>query len=76
MEVQQKSLEKAVEKILDFDLFPLVLGGGHEIALGHYNGLLNSKLKEDQNPKIGIINFDAHFDLRPYSNGGHHWRDV
>ncbi|MBM7625004.1 formimidoylglutamase [Sporohalobacter salinus] len=70
MERQQKSLELAVEKILDLNLFPLVLGGGHEIALGHYNGLLNSKLEEDRNPQIGIINFDAHFDLRPYPNGG------
>ncbi|HAT1883194.1 TPA: formimidoylglutamase [Legionella pneumophila] len=38
-------------------------GGGHEIAWAHYQGL--SSLY----PKLGIINFDAHFDLRPYKKG-------
>ena len=37
----------------------LILGGGHEIAWGHYNGLIQ------HHPQLGIINFDAHFDLRP-----------
>jgi formiminoglutamase len=38
-------------------------GGGHEIAWGHYQGLASHYFK------LGIINFDAHFDLRPYQNG-------
>lgn len=37
----------------------LALGGGHEIAWAHYQGLAPVY------PDIGIINFDAHFDLRP-----------
>lgn len=41
----------------------IVLGGGHEVAWGHYQGLA------EQYPKLGIINFDAHFDLRPYTAG-------
>lgn len=36
----------------------LALGGGHEIAWGHYQGL------SQHYPRLGIINFDAHFDLR------------
>lgn len=36
----------------------VVLGGGHELAYGHYLGLQN------QGKNLGIINFDAHFDLR------------
>lgn len=36
----------------------LILGGGHETAWGHYLGLKNTY------PDLGIINFDAHFDLR------------
>lgn len=36
----------------------LALGGGHEIAWGHYQGL------SPHYPRLGIINFDAHFDLR------------
>ena len=74
LEESQELLSKAVEKILSLNLFPIVLGGGHEIAFGHYNGILNYLSGKSPafkpNPKIGIINFDAHFDLRPYPNGG------
>ncbi|PWY57394.1 formimidoylglutamase [Legionella qingyii] len=38
----------------------VALGGGHEIAWGHYQGLA------PHYTKLGIINFDAHFDLRPH----------
>lgn len=40
----------------------IAFGGGHEIAWAHFQGLAPSY------PKIGIINFDAHFDLRPADN--------
>lgn len=70
LEESQKLLSKAVEKILQLNLFPIVLGGGHEIAFGHYEGILNYLNKTIAKPNIGIINFDAHFDLRPYPNGG------
>ncbi len=70
LEESQNLLSKAIEKILKLNLFPIVLGGGHEIAFGHYKGILNYLNQSNTNPKIGIINFDAHFDLRPYPNGG------
>ncbi len=70
LEESQKLLSKAVEKILSLNLFPIVLGGGHEIAFGHYNGILDYVYKNNPRPHIGIVNFDAHFDLRPYPNGG------
>ncbi|KTD67105.1 formimidoylglutamase [Legionella steelei] len=38
----------------------VALGGGHEIAWAHYQGLA------PHYSKLGIINFDAHFDLRPH----------
>lgn len=41
----------------------IALGGGHEIAWAHFQGLA-PKYK-----KLGIINFDAHFDLRPCLQG-------
>lgn len=71
MESAQKQLEIAVDKILEYKMFPIVLGGGHELALGNYSGIINS-LKRDKKEKsdLGIINFDAHFDLRPYKNKG------
>lgn len=87
LEEGQEILGMAVQKILSAGLFPIVLGGGHETALGNYLGIqtnleLNSRFKKkpmlenslvDHNPEIpslGIINFDAHFDLRPYEDGG------
>jgi len=70
LEESQNLLSKAIEKILNLNLFPIVLGGGHEIAFGHYNGILNYLNERTTKPNIGIINFDAHFDLRPYPNGG------
>ena len=70
LEESQNLLSKAVEKVLSLNLFPIILGGGHEVAFGHYNGILNYLKSKDKKPKIGIINFDAHFDLRPYSDGG------
>lgn len=41
----------------------IALGGGHEIAWAHYQGLA------PHYSKLGIINFDAHFDLRPHKKG-------
>ena len=66
LEEAQKQLSLAVAQIISLGMFPLVLGGGHEVALGHYNGIVKALAKE----KIGIINFDAHFDIRPYENKG------
>jgi formiminoglutamase len=66
LEESQASLAKAVEKLLELNCFPIVLGGGHELAYGTWSGLynyLNTNLPEHQ---IKIVNFDAHFDLRPY----------
>ena len=70
LEESQYALAKAIEKILALNLFPIVLGGGHEVAFGHYKGIQEHLMKKEEKPTIGIINFDAHFDLRPYPNGG------
>ena len=42
---------------------PIIFGGGHETAYGHYLGV-RKYIGEDAS--LGIINIDAHFDLRPY----------
>ncbi|MBP8218421.1 MAG: formimidoylglutamase [Aeromonas sp.] len=54
-------LAERVAAALNLGHFPLVLGGGHEVAFGSWSGL-NRHL--GGSGKIGIINFDAHFDLR------------
>lgn len=71
----QQELAKHVEAALNKQNKVIVLGGGHEIAWGTFQGLSRHLQTVDQhlqstnikNPKIGIINFDAHFDLRTYS---------
>ncbi|MBN2794123.1 MAG: formimidoylglutamase [Clostridia bacterium] len=60
----QMALAEAVEKIIDLNLFPIVLGGGHEVALGNHLGAARKF------NRLGIVNFDAHFDLRPYEKTG------
>lgn len=70
LESAQKDLDLAVTRILDLGLFPIVLGGGHELALGHYRGIRNHLLTKHARPAVGIVNFDAHLDMRPYEGGG------
>lgn len=70
LEEAQDSLAKAVERVLELNMFPILLGGGHEIAFGHYMGIFNHLKRREEAEKIGIVNFDAHFDLRSYSDGG------
>ena len=74
MEGAQRALAQVVAYALAHGYKPLVIGGGHEVAYGHYTGIDNfiqdqtSSAEEIQ--RIGIINFDAHFDLRePNENG-------
>lgn len=66
MEVTQNKLSQMVSKSLTKNALPIILGGGHDIAYGHYNGLADHIGK---GKTIGIINFDAHFDLRSVENG-------
>ncbi|WP_426415985.1 formimidoylglutamase [Aestuariirhabdus sp. LZHN29] len=51
----------------------LLLGGGHEIAWASFRGLQNHLLQQQKaigrEARIGIINFDAHFDLRNPATG-------
>ena len=66
LEEASKYLSQAISLIVESEGFPIVLGGGHAVVAGHYNGL---KMKM-QGKKIGIINFDAHFDLRQPGESG------
>ena len=64
IEAAQEMLSEKVCELLDKNTFPILLGGGHDIAYGHYNGIKKYLLSKNKRPSIGIINFDAHFDLR------------
>lgn len=65
LENTQNELAKNVSKVLLKGGKSLVLGGGHEVTFGHYRGVKTAF----QEQKIGIINFDAHFDNRQPENG-------
>ena len=69
LEEGQRELGLAVEEILRRRLFPIVLGGGHETTFGHFQGQHNYLKDKGRTPELGIVNFDAHFGLRPYDMG-------
>jgi formiminoglutamase len=60
LEDGQRELGRVVGALLDAGHFPVVLGGGHEVAYGSYLGLSRSSRRG----RIGVLNLDAHFDLR------------
>ena len=65
LERAQVALGARVTALLDAGHFPIGLGGGHEIAFGTFTGLAGHLKKESTKPpRIGIVNLDAHFDLR------------
>ncbi|QNL48536.1 formimidoylglutamase [Olivibacter sp. SDN3] len=68
METAQFRLAVVVKEILSSGNFPILIGGGHEISYGHYLGIAKYLNKEDTN--LGIINFDAHFDIRKADENG------
>ena len=69
LEEAQEELAEVVAKLKSKDYFVVCMGGGHDIAYGTYNGILSYAKTQSKNPKIGIISFDAHFDMREYDKG-------
>jgi len=61
LEQAQSALAESVNLLLQHGIIPVVLGGGHELAWGHYQGIA----KKYPHENLGIVNFDAHFDMRP-----------
>ncbi|WP_278264471.1 formimidoylglutamase [Nocardia sp. AG03] len=64
LEDGQRRLGTTVTALLDAGEFPVVFGGGHEVAVGTYLGLAGST-RRAPGSVLGILNLDAHFDLRP-----------
>src|SRR5699024_1425801 len=64
LETAQAELGRHVTAALEAGHFPICLGGGHAIAFASWQGLAQHLAPLEQNPRIGIINLDAHFDLR------------
>jgi formiminoglutamase len=63
LEQTQHALGHVVGAVLQAGAVPVVLGGGHETAYGHFLGYVNAGLR------VGIVNLDAHLDVRPCLDG-------
>ncbi|MBD3896265.1 formimidoylglutamase [Halomonas sp. ML-15] len=65
MEATQARLADRLATLLAAGHLPVALGGGHEIAFASWSGLARHlEAQGDNAPKVGIINLDAHLDLR------------
>ncbi|MEZ9278178.1 formimidoylglutamase [Vibrio cyclitrophicus] len=75
LEVSQKQCASVIANALATNKV-ITLGGGHEVAWASFQGLAEHlhkaerlhKVKPVHKPKIGIVNFDAHFDLREFES--------
>jgi formiminoglutamase len=66
LEASQEALGEVVAAVLTAGGLPVVLGGGHETAYGHYLGYARA------GRVVGVINLDAHLDVRPFPPGQGH----
>ena len=62
----QENLGKSTASSISDQVLPVILGGGHETAFGHFLGYVNSDLP------VNIVNIDAHTDVRDFKNGKAH----
>ncbi|HEY1860265.1 MAG TPA: formimidoylglutamase [Gemmataceae bacterium] len=66
LEKSQQDLGLVIAVLLNAGAVPVVLGGGHETAYGHFLGYVAARRT------VGIINVDAHLDVRPCLDAGGH----
>lgn len=70
LEAAQLAFGQRIHQLLTRGITPIGIGGGHDIAYAHFLGI-HQYLHGPGGPggRLGILNFDAHFDLRPFPNG-------
>ena len=61
LEQAQQVLGEQVAKLLHHSCTPIIIGGGHETLYGHFLGVREFI---GSGASLGIINIDAHFDMR------------
>lgn len=78
LEAAQAAYGERIAALLRDGHLPLGLGGGHEIAWAAWQGLAAAAQRQAHRPRIGILNLDAHFDLRaaPAGNSGTPFRQI
>jgi formiminoglutamase len=71
LESAHQQLSIAISKLLSQGKKPFVIGGGHETAYGHMRGIIDHLKNTEEFFSLGVLNIDAHFDLRDYTEGAH-----
>lgn len=66
LDLAQDHLGEVVKACFADGIFPIVLGGGHETAYGVFLGYVKAGFD------MGIVNLDAHLDVRELKNGSGH----
>lgn len=66
LEASQALLGEVVADLLRGRCVPIILGGGHETALGTYLGYVAAGVE------VAVVNLDAHLDVRPTLGGKGH----
>lgn len=59
LEETHDRLETAVAALSENGIFPIVLGGGHDISYPNFRGFSR------QTQRVGVVNIDTHLDYRP-----------
>jgi formiminoglutamase len=65
LEAAQEAYAMVVKVLLEDGSKPIGLGGGHDIAWASWQGLVGSQIVKPGD-RVGILNLDAHFDMREY----------
>lgn len=75
LEIAQDALARRVAQAMAQGCTPLVLGGGHEVAWGTFQGIARARADAR---RVLVVNFDAHFDLRmaAQANSGTPFRQI
>lgn len=68
LEEAHKSLSSKVEQILATGAVPFVVGGGNDQSIANAQGLL--RYLNQTKTSVGVVNIDAHLDVRPLKEGG------
>jgi formiminoglutamase len=62
-------LQRRVRGIVQAGKVPFVIGGGNDQSVANAFGLLDAKQRESS-LRVGVVNIDAHFDVRPLLQPG------
>jgi arginase family enzyme len=66
LERDQRALADEIRPFLEAGTVPIVIGGGHETAFGHFLGYVEARRS------VRILNWVVHADVRPIRNGKGH----